>query len=254
MPRWLLLWVLPMVFFALATCSVIIVQLLPGAQTTPGDKPALAAMIWGSGIIMMIGWATSDTCRRFGPLDTWFRLIKECGKRYEDEDEQAHDEKAAHYAVRAFIAEAELRIFRAARTRSSGRMRRRRKRELAEHAGRVITRLRQAEMRLDSEQPEAALAELADLSAEISVRYASGRIGALLPSMADIEPVRRWTLLRLGSAATLGLGAGIALAVAGQADIAPWAGAGIGALALMCLFGSRYTQMLPSLRHIVHGQ
>lgn len=102
------------------------------------------------------------------------------------------------------------------------RIRRHHKAELKKHAGRVVSVLRAAAMRIDAD-PENGLRDLGVLLVRIGDRIAEGRVGALLDEveLQGHEPVRDREVLRTVVAALLVAAAAVGVALLGlPAEIA----------------------------------
>ncbi|MGW0845913.1 hypothetical protein ACWD26_38415 [Streptomyces sp. NPDC002787] len=122
-----------------------------------------------------------------------------------------------------------------------------RRNELKKHAHLVVSQLRSAEARIDSEG-DAALTPLASLLMKIAGRFIEGRIGALLDEAdfeAELTPVRDWEPLRLASAAVLIAGCAVGVSLLSVPEgVATYLIGGCGVAIIALLYGRRVHNLL----------
>ncbi|MEU2272013.1 hypothetical protein ABZ568_37400 [Streptomyces olindensis] len=122
-----------------------------------------------------------------------------------------------------------------------------RRHELKAHARLVVSQLRNAESRIDSEG-DAALTPLATLLMKIGSRFIEGRIGALLDEEdfeAELTPVRDWEPLRLAAAAVLIAGCAVGVSLLSLPEgVATYVIGGCGVAIIALLYGRRVHNLL----------
>ncbi|MGW3651035.1 hypothetical protein [Streptomyces sp. NPDC000878] len=121
-----------------------------------------------------------------------------------------------------------------------------RRRAGADHARKVVRRLRNTYPKIHEDDGNQALVELASLLMEIADRYAQGRVSALLPAneLAGLEPVKDYETIKLAAAVLTFLATGVGAYLAGLEDIALPLAVASGSLVVLLLFGERSQQLM----------
>ncbi|MFJ4537680.1 hypothetical protein ACIP39_17195 [Streptomyces tibetensis] len=189
--------------------------------------------------------ATSGLAYRYNLTALAVQAVVACGDAYGagNGNRGAQRLRGAGSALR----EVEGAIWAARRTRGvTPVLRWHRRRILHRHAGQVVSRLRAAEERLDSD-PAHALRELAALLLTVAARYSEGRVGALLDEaeLVDVTPARDREALRLMAVATLTVAGAASLSSLGLPDgaMAP-AVAAVALCAVAVIYRRRAVTML----------
>jgi hypothetical protein len=181
--------------------------LMSAAAAVPFLVCALSAftigpLILALGTLLSRPWGVAAVARaykRFHPIDVIAFGIQDCAEAYRAP--WRHWPRQQRKLARS-LKRTEDQVMRL--HRSSGHLlaRSHRRRALKGHAGLVVSALRHAEARLDTDGKE-ALPDLASMLMTIAHRIAEGRVGALLDDaqLAGLKPARDWEPFRLAAAA-----------------------------------------------------